>query len=105
MSNVFYKPKAETSARVPCFLLMVDEQAYKKWKSDNQVPLIDVVENWGVQVIRDGGHTGKMEHPSNQELEDIFKTSDTTEVIRHILREGELVHNVRMDRDTKIWVK
>ncbi|CAJ0642133.1 15879_t:CDS:2 [Entrophospora sp. SA101] len=63
-----------------------------KWRKDQTIPLVDVVQSFDVYETVNGGNQGIAGRPSKQRLENTFGTSDTTQVITHILQHGN-VHN------------
>ncbi|ORX90711.1 DUF1960-domain-containing protein [Basidiobolus meristosporus CBS 931.73] len=72
------------------FIVYINPDVYSKWKSDKSIPITEVVQSFNVYTTRGGGNTGVAETPSNQELDNVFGTSNDTAVVEHILKHGVL---------------
>jgi ribosome maturation protein Sdo1 len=71
------------------FVLMVDEETYKKYKTDKSIPLAQVVDSFDI-LKHVAGRSGLIEKPSKRELEDAFGTKDEDEIVKTILEKGSL---------------
>lgn len=82
--KVVYKSSDNTE-----FFVIANEGMVSKWRKDKSIPLIDVVQNFNVHIISNGGNTGEYITPSKGVLESNFQTSNTDEIVKKIVAEGE----------------
>lgn len=94
LMQVVYRPEPHPSQshHQPEFLVMVDEEAYKKWKADHaSVALIDVLASSKDPVtVISHGQTGLRTKPSKQELADNLGSEDSFIAAEFILLHGKL---------------
>lgn len=94
LMQVVYRPEVHPSQshNQPEFLVMVDEEAYKKWKADHgSVPLIDVLASSKDPVaVLQRGQTGLRAKPSKQELADNLGSDDPFKAAEFVLLNGKL---------------
>ena len=92
--QVVYRPEVHPSQshHPPEFLVMVEEEAYMKWKADNgSVPLIDVLASSKDPVaVISHGQTGLRTKPSKQELVDNLGSEDAFKAAEFVLHNGKL---------------
>ncbi|KDN40888.1 DUF1960-domain-containing protein [Tilletiaria anomala UBC 951] len=80
------------------FQVIVNGDEYEKWiKGDKTIPLTDVVDSFDV-FITGQGKEGLMGRASKQQLENVFGTSKSTDVILQILEKGQLIASSVKDR-------
>ncbi|KAK9765148.1 hypothetical protein K7432_006758 [Basidiobolus ranarum] len=70
------------------FSIYINPDVYTQWKSDKSISMTEVVQSFNIYITRNGGNTGIVEAPSNQELETVFGTSNETTVVEYILNHG-----------------
>ena len=92
--QVVYRPEVHPSQahHPPEFLVMVEEEAYQKWKCDHgSVPLVDVLASSKDPVsIISHGQTGLRAKPPKQELVDNLGTDDPFKAAEFVLLNGKL---------------
>ncbi|KAK4626646.1 SDO1-like protein [Fulvia fulva] len=83
------------------FVVIVDsKQAVQDWKkSDNTLPLAQVVSGFKVFVTHKHGNQGVMDTASKGQLEDEFGTSNEDEVVKQILEKGSIIESGTSGRD------
>ncbi|KAK9765147.1 hypothetical protein K7432_006757 [Basidiobolus ranarum] len=75
------------------FFIYIHPEIYTQWKTDKSIPITRVVQAFNIYITRNGSSTGVAETPSNQELENVFGTSNDTAVVEHILNHGTVKGN------------
>jgi ribosome maturation protein Sdo1 len=84
VTKVHYKGKTDD------FIVFVDSpEDLKKWKSDQSIPMAQVVNSFKIMVTHKHGAQGQMDGASKSSLENEFGTSNEDEVIKKILMEGQ----------------
>uniref|UniRef100_A0A0G4G311 Ribosome maturation protein SDO1/SBDS N-terminal domain-containing protein n=1 Tax=Chromera velia CCMP2878 TaxID=1169474 RepID=A0A0G4G311_9ALVE len=78
-----------TPSREDHFYVFADRNSLKQWKEDTSVPLVSVVQNFQVYVMR-GSMKGEPCIASKQELERDFGSSSVDDAIASILLQGEV---------------
>jgi len=100
MLQVSYRPPTHPSQRhhPPEFVVLVDTDAYTKWKVNNAgVALVDVFASSKDPIMAcQHGQTGMKTCPSKQELAEFFNTEDSFAAAEFILQNGK-VANVNAD--------
>lgn len=71
------------------FFVIANEGMVSKWRNDKTIPLIDVVQNFDIHTTTTGGNTGEAVSPSKGVLESNFNTTNTDEIVKKIISEGE----------------
>ncbi|OBZ91087.1 SDO1-like protein C21C3.19 [Choanephora cucurbitarum] len=82
--KVVYKGTENTE-----FFVIANSEQVSKWKSDKSTPLVDVVQSFDVYTTSAGGSTGEYIKPPKGVLESNFNTSNTDEIVKKIISEGE----------------
>lgn len=94
LMQVVYRPEVHPSQshHPPEFLVMVEEEAYKKWKVNHEsVPLVDVLASSKDPVaVIPHGQTGLRTKPSKQELADNLGSDDPFKAAEFVLLNGKL---------------
>jgi ribosome maturation protein Sdo1 len=73
------------------FIVMAESiDAVKKFKEDQSVPLVDVVDSFDVFVTHKQGAQGHLDRASKASLENEFGTSNDDEVVKKILEKGSV---------------
>jgi ribosome maturation protein Sdo1 len=94
LMQVVYRPEVHPSQahHPPEFLVMVEEEAYKKWKADHgSVPLVEVLASSKDPVaVISHGQTGLRTKPSKQELSDNLGSEDPFKAAEFVLLHGKL---------------
>ena len=94
LAQIVYRPEVHPSQahHPPEFLVMVEEEAYKKWQLDQgSVPLVDVLASSKDPVaVIPHGQTGLRTKPSKQELVDNLGSEDPFKAAEFVLRNGKL---------------
>lgn len=105
LMQVVYRPEVHPSQahHPPEFLVMVDEEAYQKWKVDNgSVALVDVLASSKDPVAVIGhGQTGLRTKPSKQELADNLGSEDPFKAAEFVLLKGKLCKLSEMKASNK----
>ena len=84
VTKVFYKGSTDD------FIVFVDSpEDLKSWKSDQSIPLAQVVNSFKIMLTHKHGAQGQMDGASKASLENEFGTSNEDEVIKKILLEGQ----------------
>ena len=94
LMQVVFRPEVHPSQshHPPEFLVMIDEEAYKKWKVDQgSVALVDVLASSKDPVaVMPHGQTGLRSKPSKQELADNLGSDDPFKAAEFVLLHGKL---------------
>lgn len=86
LTKVVYKPSTQSTDE---FTVIVNAEEYKQYQNDpSSVNLIDVVDSTDVFFSNQGAQ-GILGKPSKQQLENVFGTSNSMEVIAQILQKGK----------------
>ncbi|KAG2183660.1 hypothetical protein INT43_006668 [Umbelopsis isabellina] len=80
------------------FFVFADHEALEKWQKDKTIPLVEVAASFEVLHIPNGGNTGEAVRPSKGELESAFNTSNSDDIVKKILSEGEVKGSVHVDK-------
>lgn len=80
LSKLVYSPHENPTT----FVLMVDEEAYRKHKKDKSVPIAEVVDDF--RIFKQ--NSGLLEQPSKREIEEVFGTTDEYKVCEIMLEKG-----------------
>eukprot|EP01039_Chlorochromonas_danica_P004980 gene4980-5468_t len=78
----------------PEFIIRVKIEDYNRWiKDPHSVALVEVVDAWEVFVTKTSrAHSGTLERPSRQELEETFGTSDFETIFKFMVENGHIQH-------------
>jgi ribosome maturation protein Sdo1 len=77
----------------PEFVVLVLPEEFQLWKADHsKVPLVEVVDSMEVFIAEHRAHTGKLQHPSNAQLDDAFGTHKFEEIFAIMAEQGHLIH-------------
>jgi len=83
VTKVFYKGNTDD------FIVFIDSpEDLKAWKSDQSIPLAQVVNGFKIMLTHKHGAQGQLDGASKASLENEFGTSNEDEVIKKILLEG-----------------
>lgn len=66
------------------------KQDLENWRKDSSIPLVDVVQLFKVFSTMKQGSQGVYHEASHSQLDNAFGTHDEDEVIKKILKEGEI---------------
>jgi len=70
------------------FVLMVEEEAYERQKSDKSIPIAEVVDDFSLYRYENPGHSGRKTKPSKREIEDAFGTTNEDLLCEFMLING-----------------
>ncbi|EWC43459.1 hypothetical protein DRE_07569 [Drechslerella stenobrocha 248] len=83
------------------FIVLIEDAAtLTKWKSDSSIPLTQVVNGFKVFTTRKQGAQGILDSASKSTMEGAFGTSNEDEVIKTILKEGQLQTSSSASRES-----
>ncbi|CAG8575087.1 10611_t:CDS:2 [Paraglomus occultum] len=85
-ARIVYKPQGSREE----YFVYAYPGELKKWRTDKSIPLTDVVDSFDIFEILGGGNDGIAGRASKQRLENAFGTSNNTEVIEIILKDGAI---------------
>jgi len=81
------------------FIVIVDDAStVHKWRTDQSIPLQNVMSGWKVFVTHRHGAQGVFDNASKASLENEFGTSKDDECIRQILERGEIQETTNKER-------
>jgi len=80
------------------FFIFADDDYLQKWKHDKTIPLVQVAESFDVMYIPNGGNTGEAVRPARGELESVFNTINSDDIVKRILSDGEVKGGVHIGR-------
>lgn len=107
LMQVAYRPEVHPSQshHPPEFLVLVELDAYNKWKADSSsVALIQVLASSKDPVhVIPHGQTGLRSTPSKQELAEHFNTEDPFKAAEFILSNGKLCKQGEMKTENKAF--
>ena len=89
-TKLVYTPHERlTSTEHPSsYVLLVDPDAYQRYKVDSSIPLAQVVDDFSVFKYENPGLSGTVERPSKRELDEVFGTEHNDDVVRYMLEHG-----------------
>ncbi|KAI9016140.1 ribosome maturation protein [Hyaloraphidium curvatum] len=93
IERVIWKPKQTEGGKegnMPLFEVLVNRGMVEKWRKDKSIPMVEVVQLFDVFEHATGGAEGIATRPSKAVLDSVFGTSNSTDVIEFILKEGEV---------------
>lgn len=93
LGEVSWHPEHHPSQPHPApeYIVSVDPSAYAQWLKDPAAtPIVSVVDSFDIFINRHGGHSGKWDRPSKQQLNDSFGSGDEGAAIELVLRKGQL---------------
>jgi len=86
----YTSPDKETSNdKMSTFCVMVDEEAFQKYKIDRSIPLADVVDSFDIFTF-DAGRSGRLGQASKEEIKSTFGTNNEDDVVTFMLEHGQL---------------
>ncbi|GKY98582.1 hypothetical protein MPSEU_000815000 [Mayamaea pseudoterrestris] len=91
LTKLVYTPheKSTSSDHPHSFVVLVDNEAYKKWKKDPSIPLAQVLDDFTV-FRYDTGTSGTLLQPSKRELEHVFGSERShDEIVQYMLEHGK----------------
>lgn len=104
--QVVYRPEVHPSQShsPPEFMVLVDQEAYLKWKADNSsVALVEVLSSSKDPVaVLANGQTGLRHKPSKQELADHLGSEDPFKAAEFVLNNGKLCKHAEMKTSNNI---
>lgn len=100
LEKVIYIPHGRVNEHPLTMVLMVDGEAFGKYKKDHSIPLAEVVDSFDVFKYENPGTAGLLNKPSYQELTDVFGTTDEYKIVEYMLENGTLSGHVRSSWET-----
>lgn len=86
LTKVVYKPDTQSTDE---YIVIVNPSQYKKWKEgDRTIPLAEVVDSFQVFYSNQGAQ-GILGKPSDQQLDNIFGTTNDIDVMTQVLEKGK----------------
>jgi hypothetical protein len=95
LEKLIYIPHGRVNEHPLTMVLMVDGEAFGKYKKDHSIPLAEVVDSFDVLKYENPGTAGLLNKPSYQELNDVFGTTDEYKIVEYMLEYGTLSGHVR----------
>ncbi|KAJ3046802.1 hypothetical protein HK097_000497 [Rhizophlyctis rosea] len=83
--------EGQTSGMNMDYLIFANPNQIQRWRLDNSIPLVDVVDFFDIFEVANGGNAGVFSPASKQTLENAFSTSNETDIIQKILKEGKII--------------
>ncbi|CAO3695080.1 unnamed protein product [Umbelopsis ramanniana] len=71
------------------YFIFADADYLEKWKQDKTIPIVEVVQSYEILHVPNGGNTGEAVRPAKGALESAFGTSNTDDIVKKILTDGE----------------
>lgn len=95
LEKLVYIPQGRPNEHPLTMVLMVDGDMYQQYKKDPSIAVANVVDSFLIFKYENPGTDGLLNRPSDQELKDVFDTTDEYEIAEYMLENGTLSGHVR----------
>ncbi|KAG8810306.1 hypothetical protein FRC18_004124 [Serendipita sp. 400] len=93
VTKLIYKPDTQSTEE---YIMFVNHEEFEKYSGgDKSIPIVEVVDSYDV-FVSSQGNQGVLGKASNQQLENVFNTTKSDQIVDFMLKNGVMQRSERI---------